>query len=451
VRETLHLARFASRTRYDDLSPELVAKAKIYVLDNITAGVVGAVQPWARAVADLARALGGTEDASVFASPWKTDASRAAWVNGTMIGSFELEHIGYSSHPSGTVFPAALAVAERDHRDGRALLAAMMVGYEVVCRIGQAQTPAVERERGFHNPAVNGPFGAAAAVGRLLDMDELGLAWALGIAGSSAGGLAEFMWDGAMTKRLHLGRASQLGLESALLAQRGLTGPSTVLEGRCGFFAAFSPRPALDGLLADLGRRWLAENLVIKMYPCHITSQPIVHAIQSFKRGRAIDPATVRRVTITADPRSLEDRYWNREPTTILGAQYSVPYAAAVALARDVMNPTAFSAEVLDDPVIRMCAKRISAVPQGSRGESDADVRGAVTIEMAGATETVPAHDFPGSPSRPLDFPGVVDKFTRYAAPLIGASRAAKIVEVVRDLDRLPDVGALAALIGAAR
>ena len=155
--ETRLLARFVANTGYEDLPARVLERGKVYVLDNLTAGFVGSVQPWSLMVAGLARDLGGRKESSIFNQPWRTDASRAALVNGAMIGAFEIEHVGHVSHPSGTVFPAALAIAQRDRMDGKALLTAMLLGYEIVCRVGEAQTSAVERERGFHNPGVNGP------------------------------------------------------------------------------------------------------------------------------------------------------------------------------------------------------------------------------------------------------------------------------------------------------
>src|SRR5438093_1251515 len=165
---TRQLARFVNETGFEDLPADLVERAKVYLLDNLAAGFVGAVQPWSLMVASLAQDLGGKPEVSVFNQPWLADLSRATLVNGAMLGAFEAEHIGHVAHPSATVFPAALALAERDRREGKDFLAALLLGYEVVCRIGEAQTRATEAERGFHNPGVNGPFGAAAAVGKLL-------------------------------------------------------------------------------------------------------------------------------------------------------------------------------------------------------------------------------------------------------------------------------------------
>src|SRR5919202_4897506 len=255
------LASFVANTTYADLPDGLRERARVYVLDNLAAGFVGSVQPWSGMVADTVQHLGGTPQASVFRRAWRTDVSRAALVNGVMMGAFEVEHIGHAAHPSATVFPAALAVAEHKQLDGRAFLTALLLGYEVVCRVGAAQTRATEVERGFHNPGVNGAFGAAAAVGKLFGLDEERLAWALGIAGSHACGLVEFVHEAAMTRRAHPGRAAQLGLESALLAGAGFTGPTTVLEGRYGYLQAYSPRSQPERLVAGLGREWLASEL----------------------------------------------------------------------------------------------------------------------------------------------------------------------------------------------
>ena len=174
---------------------------------------------------------------SVFGAAWTTSPSYASLVNGVMIGGFETDHAYFagSCHPSAAVFPAALALAERDGADGKQFMAAVAVGYEVTCRVGMAATRAVEDQAGFHGPGTNASFGGAAAAGKLLGLDARGMSNALGIAGSHAGGLLEFSKEGAMTKRLHVGRGCQMGLEAALLASHGFTGPSTCWKVRRDF------------------------------------------------------------------------------------------------------------------------------------------------------------------------------------------------------------------------
>jgi len=439
---TRQLARFVNETGFEDLPADLVERAKVYLLDNLAAGFVGAVQPWSLMVASLAQDLGGKPEVSVFNQPWRADLSRATLVNGAMMGAFEAEHIGHVAHPSATVFPAALALAERDHLPGRAFIAALLLGYEVVCRIGEAQTRAVEAERGFHNPGVNGAFGAAAAVGKLLGLDEQGLAWSLGIAGSHACGLVEFVWEGAMTKRIHPGRAAQLGLESALLAQKGFSGPTTVLEGRYGYLQAYSPRPQAERLLAGLGEQWFCSDLVIKAYPCHATGQAVAHAIQRSKRERPLDPRAIKQVRLTVPHHAAEARHLDREPHTLLGAQYSLPFTTAVALSRDLSDPLVFDEATLQDPAVRELATRVEV-----RGEDQESGAGEIVIELERESLRLKADGFPGSAAAPLDFEGAADKLRRYSARLVPAERAERMVALVRDLERSADVGELARLL----
>src|SRR5207237_6111757 len=167
---------------------------KIVVLDSLGAAFVGSLQPWARRIVRTAQTLGGTPQAGVIQQGWRTDVSRAAFANGVLIGAFECEPLT-GSHASGTVLPAALAICQRERFDGARFLAALALGFEVSARIARTAV-GLEAVRGFHNPGTQGPFGAAAAVGRLYAFDEDHLTSALGIAGSSSAGLLEFAWSG---------------------------------------------------------------------------------------------------------------------------------------------------------------------------------------------------------------------------------------------------------------
>ena len=213
MNETRRLAEYVADTGYEDLPTSVVEATRVYILDNLASGLVGSLTPWAAMVEGLARESAPGGPCSIFARGWNTSPSYAALVNGTMIGSFETDHayVQGSCHPSAAVFPSALAIAERDHLDGKALLVSVALGYEVVCRVGAAATRAVEDVAGFHGPGTNAPFGGAAGAGKALRLDSAALANALGIAGSHAGGLMEFAGEGAMTKRLHVGRGARWG------------------------------------------------------------------------------------------------------------------------------------------------------------------------------------------------------------------------------------------------
>ncbi len=443
---TAELAEFVAGADFDGLPSDLVERAKVYVLDNLAAGFIGAVQPWSLVVANLVRELGGVDSCSVFNHPWRVDPSRATLVNGVMMGAFEAEHVGHVAHPSATVFPAALALAEHLRADGKTFLTAMLLGYEVVCRVGEAQTAATERERGFHNPGVNGVFGAAAAAAKLLGLDVERVTWALGIAGSHACGLAEFAWEGAMTKRLHPGRASQLGLESALLAARGFTGPTTVLEGRFGYLNAYSPTPRPEKLTAGLGQDWLAADLTVKAYPCHMLSQGPVHAVLRLKARTPIDPRRVDRIVIAGTFHPGLERHLDPAPRTVLGAQYSIPFTVAAAVWYDLSDPFVFTESLLADPMVRELARRVEV---RSEGEGDHGAR-RIILEIGGERHELAADGFPGARSQPLDFAGAAEKLYRYADPVVGRATCEKLVRLVNRMDELADVADLARTIGRA-
>lgn len=446
MNETRTLARFVVATRFAELPNGLVENCKIAVLDAIGAGFVGSVQPWTRRIVSVVQALGGVPEASVIHCDWRTDVARAAFANGVLIGAFECEPLT-GSHASGTVLPAALAVCQRERFDGAAFLTALALGFEVSARIARTAV-GLETVRGFHNPGTQGPFGAAAAVGKLYAFDEERLASALGIAGSSSAGLLEFAWSGGDTKRLHLGRAGQLGLESALLAREGVRGPQTVLEGRSGYFNAFSTPPRIEKLLEGLGTDWAIEPPSLKSYATHVTHQAVVDAIQRFKREHPLDPATITRVVIRGAGRIMEERHAGRAPHDVLGGQYSLPFTTAVALTRDMSNPLVYNDAAVHDPLVCELARRIELDPRDDVGHAAPYVWPAdVIIECGSRTHTLRTRPHKGSPSNPFTWAEICEKFQRYTSSIVEASRATALIDVVGRLEKVADMTDVAELV----
>jgi 2-methylcitrate dehydratase PrpD len=443
MNETRMLAQFVAQTRFGDLPRRLVDNLKIALLDTIGAAFVGSVQPWAQRIVAVAQALGGKPEATVISQGWRTDASRAAFANGVLIGAFECEPLT-GSHASGTVLPAALAVCERERLDGAAFLTALAVGFEVSARIARTAV-GLETVRGFHNPGTQGPFGAAAAVGKLYGFDEARVLDALGIAGSSSAGLLEFAWSGGDTKRLHLGRAGSLGLESALLARQGVRGPATVLEGRHGYFNAFSTPPRLEKLVEGLGKEWAIEPPSLKSYATHVTHQAVVAAIQDLKRAHPLDPRAITRVVIRGAPRIMEERHTERAPRDVLGGQYSLPFTTAVALTRDMANPLVYDADAVADPLVRDLAGRIELVPlEEARHDAPGVWPAEIHIDAGNERHTLRTQPHKGSPSNPFTWDDACEKFRRYTAAILEPERATAIVDVVRRCEQTVDVAAIA-------
>ena len=446
MNETRTLARFAAQTQFGDLPHGLVDNLKLTVLDTFAAALVGGMQPWTQRIVKVVRALGGPPDATVIGHDWRTDVSRAALANGALIGAFECEALT-GSHASGTVLPAALAMCEREHLGGPAFLTALAVGFEVSARLARTAV-GLETVRGFHNPGTQGPFGAAAAVGKLLGLDAERLTSALGIAGSSSAGLLEFAWSGGDTKRLHLGRASQLGLESALLAREGVNGPATVLEGRSGYFNAFSTSRATEGLLGGLGTKWAIEPPSLKSYACHVTQQAVVAAIQDFKREHSLDGKSITRVVIRGAHRIMEERHTERAPRDVLGGQYSLPFTTAVALTRDMSDPLVYDDEAIRDPLVRDLAGRIELEPVEHDGPETPHVWPAeIQIDCGGRHHTFHTRPHKGSPRNPFTWDGACEKFRRYTKSILSEQQAMTIVDAVDGLDHVADTADIATLV----
>ena len=214
--ETVRLAEYAAGLRYEDLPPDVVQRAKDCITDTVAVIVLGNGLPWSRIVAAYAQRVGAGGRSRILGADGPTlHAPAAALANGTLAHAFESDNLtkpGAGVHPGATLLPPGLAVAQERGSSGRALITAVVAGFEVMYRIGYATKHSNER-RGFHAPGTTGPFGAAVAAGVLLGLDAPRMTNALGIAGSLAGGLMEFARSGtgAMVKRLHLGARAKAG------------------------------------------------------------------------------------------------------------------------------------------------------------------------------------------------------------------------------------------------
>jgi 2-methylcitrate dehydratase PrpD len=270
----------------------------------------------------------------------------------------------------------------------------------------------------------------------------------MGIAGSSSAGLLEFAWSGGDTKRLHLGRAGQLGLESALLAREGVCGPPTVLEGRSGYFNAFSTPPRIEKLLEGLGMDWAIEPPILKSYAAHVTTQAVVDAVQRLKREAPLDPRAITRVVIRGAGRIMEERHGARAPHDVLGGQYSLPFTTAVALTRDMANPLVYDEAAVHDPLVRDLARRIELEPRDDVGPTAPYVWPAeVIIECGGRSHTLRTRPHKGAPSNPFTWGEISEKFQGYTSSIVEPSRATALIDAVGHLEKVTDMAEVAELV----
>jgi 2-methylcitrate dehydratase PrpD len=418
--ETVRLASYAAGLRYEDLPAAVVARAKEIIIDTVAAAICGADLPWSRIVIAYAGRTGpgGKSHILGVVGP-PVQAPAAALANGALAHGFELDSLtrpGAGVHPGATVLPPALAVAQQQGRGGRALIAALAAGNEVMIRIGRA-TGHTNEARGFHAPGTTGPFGAAVAAGHLLRLDAAAMARTLGIAGSLAGGLLEFArGDGGMVKRLHLGRASEAGVLAAHLAQDGFTGPRTVLEGEFGFLRVFCTRWDETLLTRGLGEDFLLLTTVLKRYPCHATAHAAVRAVRELKAEHGFAAGEIEDITVTGTGRMVE-RHAIPEPADLMLAQYSIPFSVALALCREARDPESWDETALADPEIRALCRRVRLVAgEGEHG----GMASTVGIALKGGRRLERrAEDGMLGPGE------LADKFTRLTRRTLGAQAPA--------------------------
>ena len=420
--ETRTLARYAASLRYEALPPEVVRRAKDCLIDTVAAVVYGHAQPAGRIVAEQMAALGRGGASRILGTAGEpVRAECAAFANGVLAHAFELDSLtkpGAGAHPGAVLVPAALAAGQERGAGGRALLAALVAGCEVLVRVGRATKHSVEA-RGFHAPGLTGPFGAAVAAGHIAGLDADALTNALGIAGSLSSGLLEFAKSGrgGMVKRLHLGRAAEGGVTAARLAANGFTGPDTVLEGPYGFLAAFCPETDVAQLTAGLGETWLTLALCLKRYPCHITAHTPVTAVTALREEHGFSADAVRAVIVEGSARMTE-MHADTAPQDMVLAQYSIPFCVAIALTGDARDPASFSEAALADPKIRALTRKVAVTGAGHGGWATT-----TRIQLAdGRRLERRVEAYPGTPEMPMSATEREAKFMRLTGRLGAAA-----------------------------
>src|SRR5712671_693534 len=444
------LVEFVTTLRHDALNAEVRHYARRHLLDTVgvmIAGAGGEVATRAEAVLAAVRPAGRIP---VPGRARRADVIDAAFLGGTAAHGIELDD-GFrqgSVHPGCVVVPAVLALGYDRHADGRAVMEAIVAGYEAVIAIGRACHPDL-RQRGFHPTAAVGVFGSAAAAGKLRGLSADALANALGLAASSAAGLFAFVNGGGDIKRLHAGHAAREGLQAALLAEQGVEGPPDVIEARDGFMQAFafgradkahskSARAIALPPVAPFG----ITDCYIKPYPCCRHIQPAVEALIGLLNDEAIARDEVQHIDVATYRIAAEhaETGWD----DFASAQLSFPYLMGLALKFRGIKFEHFTDEMRRDPSFTAIARKLHITAPADIDRLYPQLRPArVTVTTARGAFTRQADEALGSRIVPLDDAGLQAKFLDLVGPVLGAARAKELGERLWSLDEISDVAAL--------
>ena len=452
--ESEKLAHFALTLSMDAVPPAVLTLAKEHFLDVLGIALASSRFDFGRAVLQGVRELGEGQQATAIGSGVRLPAASAALVNGVLAHGLDFDdtHIGAIYHASAQAMAAALAAGQANRASGQDVLLAFTVALEIGCRLGTVGAPDFHH-RGFHPTALCGTFAAAAAAGRLYQVDQQALVWSLGLCGSQAAGVLEI--GNSWLKRLHPGWAAHSGLAAVALGRAGFIGPDTVFEGSKGFYATHIQRvPTGDTLpTVALGQTWQTLGIALKPYPCCHFIHAFVDAALALRtemsRGQfALDdiaridcPLTPGLHKMVAEPRAVRIR-----PTNPYQALFSVQYVVALALTRGRVDLATFYDEPLDSPDVLRVADLTYCVDDL---ESDFPTRfpGEVIVHLKdGRVFKHRKAASLGSPDIPLDRSAITAKFIANATRAISLAAAEQLIERVLSLEAQASLDEIMAL-----
>jgi 2-methylcitrate dehydratase PrpD len=447
---TAQLSEFTAGISLDRLPPEVRDRARFLLLDLVgnivrarhdaesTASFIGAVRAMGMA--------GG--NAGVFGDAGRYAPFGAAFLNGALAHSLDVDdtHAAGSLHPGAPVIPAALAAGEMTGASGADVLAAIVAGYEITCRVALALPAGEHYDRGFHPTATCGAFGAAAAAARVFGLDAEGVAGALGTALSQSAGSLQFLANGAWTKRFQVGWAAGNGLAAATLVREGFKGAAEALEGRHGFMRAYAPNPRPERALEGLGAQFELMATAVKPYPSCRYGHAGIDAAIALRAEHGLGPDEIEAVTLGLPRAGMlligEPAEKKADPHNVVDGQFSGPYVIACALATGRMGWDSY--ELLRDPTVRGLLPKIRCVLDPEiEAEFPANMAGKVTIRARGRSFARKVPVPKGEPANFLSEEELRGKFAALADAVLGDAAARRLADAVLAIDRTADIASL--------
>lgn len=462
------IAGFITSLRLEDIPASVQHRAKIHLLDTLGAGIAGAASHEVAAARTALAAAHGAPAPETGSPVWGTPALLpplgATFVNGVASHAFELDDSGGCDHSGAVVVPAALgalavagAVSPANekydggaHVDGARLLSAVVSGYEVARRVQDALGgyDAVNN-RGWHSTGVCGTFGAAVAAGVVLGLDSRQMVSAVGLAGSFTGGTWAFIGDGAMSKRMHVGRAAESGLNSALLANAGFTGPRDLFSAPWGGFLSLYGQPdevREDVLFGTLGEEWQVERASIKPHATCRSTHSAIDAILDLRAQHGLTPESTQKIVVKTSA-LIADMCGTADVRSLVSTQLSMHFALAAALTYGQVGLDQVAEGGRNDPRVTELMGRIHVEvdPQQHGGSAEPFL----TVQTDAETLGIQAVKAKGAATNRLSDEDTIGKFDSLAGTRLPAGRVGEIRKMVLGLESFDDAGWLPGLLAA--
>jgi len=447
---TAALSKFIKDTTYNDLPVEVIKKAKLCLLDFLFVTLGGHLSglPAVRIISEYAKEVGGSKEARILGDGYLLPCEQATMVNSIASEILELSDgdpkiIG---HAGQAVIPAALAIAEREKASGKNLLTAIVLGYDAMVRIGYAVIPSAF-DRGSSASGCLSSFGAASAAGKILDLTEQEIQSAFGLAAFASGFRESWTGTGTMDKDYMVGDAARRGLVAAVLAKRGMSGASNILEGPRGFCYTLADKVDLSATLQDLGTKFAIMNQYLKPYPSCRHTHATIDAVRAILKNRPIEVDDLDSVTIYLNEHAAAIAV--SAPTSYVGVRFSQQFAAAVTFLTGQATLNQFSEAMTKDTNVEKLLGKItikvdpildSAWPEKWSSRVEARLKTGESI--------VQQIDYPkGEVNNPMDEAELMEKYRSLLGGRVTDSWINGILKKVEGVDKIGDINELTSIL----
>ncbi len=446
------IAEFIVDTDADSVPPECRRAARDASFDCAGVMLAGAAQPHGRMIVDLASSEGGPGPCTIVGTPVRTSATMAALANGTLGHALDFDDMGGFGHPSVVLLPAALAAGELVDASGRDVLTAYVLGFEVANHLTRA-AHYVQGERGFHSTVVFGTMGAVAVASRLLRLTVEQTVMALGIAGSTPGGVVQNF--GTHTKPLHAGMTCRNGVMAAMLAKAGWLACDNIIESKVGWAAAYIGSGNYDpqAMVKDLGSSWtIQDTIVIKKYPCCGTNHSALDSLLSLKRQHRFAWDDVAAVEVAGLP-DISHVLLYPEPGYGFQGKFSLPYNVATAIVDGDIGIDSYTDERLARREVAEALRKVDVkiVSRWDPAWNAHPRETPVTVRLKDGrtlSRSTNRHTMHGTPADPLTAEELSKKFRSNADLCLKPDRAERALEIWRNVETAPRIRDAVAALG---
>ncbi len=444
--------RFIATSNLRDMPPDVVTQGKRCLIDNLGVLLAGSTAEGSHILRGYAQRVSGVKEATILGrDPISVSAAHAALANAgsghamdyddTQLSSTPDRTFGLLTHPTTPTLGAALAVAERIGASGAALLEAYVTGVEVACKMAETIDPN-HYERGFHSTGTLGAFGAAAAAGKLMKLNEAQLAHMLAITSSLSAGIRVNF--GSMSKPLNAARGAENGVFAAELASQGFTGGDVGLDGQWGFFQVLGNGADLDRLTGKLGKPWAIVNpgVSFKPYPCGSLSHPSMDAMLKVVVDHDLKPEQIKAVRLRAGNNILEPLRYTIAKNE-LEAKFSVPFLMSAIILRRRAGMREFTDEYVSSAPVQQMMQRVTGVhDEGIEKQGFDKIRSIVEVDMVDGRKLVQPSDdrYRGGPDNPFTREDLRAKFEDCAQLVLSPAQIQRAFTAIESIDTMGNV-----------